>query len=86
MMEHTLSTSVEKKKGQEVKNKNCTWTPKKELYDKTNWVLLLPSSLLSSLGKDMENKVHSAIGTGLPVMTLDVTCETAGLSVPSFCQ
>lgn len=75
-MEHTLSTSVQKKKkGQEVKNKTVHGLPKRS-HDKTNWLQLPSSLVLSSLGKDMGNKVDSAIG--LLVMILDVTCETCG--------
>lgn len=72
-----------KKKGQEVKNKTVHGLPKRS-HDKTNRVQLPSSLLLSSLGKDTGNKVDSAIGAGLPVMILDVTCETRGCSYLHF--
>lgn len=64
----TLSTSVQKKKkkGQGDKNKSVHGLPKRS-HDKT-YLVPFPSSLSSSLGRDMKNKVHSAIEIGLLVM------------------
>lgn len=75
-MEHTFSTS---KKVRKLKTKLYMDSQKGVMI--TNWVEL-PSSLLSSLGKDMENKGDSAIGIGLLVD--DSRCEAVSTFILSI--